>query len=78
MKRRDFLRSVGCAAGTLVAAGAAQAGEAAKKPNIVLLFVDDLSEKNDLSATQGDKVKELTTVLRAWEKKMGVPGKTTR
>ena len=41
-------------------------------------LADDLSEKNDLSATQGDKVKELTGVLRAWEKKMGVPGKIIR
>jgi len=42
MKRRDFLRTVGCAAGAFVAAGAARAVEASKKPNIVLLFVDDL------------------------------------
>ncbi len=34
----------------------------------------DLSEKRDLSSAQPDKVKELTATLRAWEKKMGVPG----
>jgi len=41
-------------------------------------LVDDLSEKNDLSASEVDKAEELTSVLRAWEKKMGVPGKITR
>jgi hypothetical protein len=41
-------------------------------------LVADVSEKNDLSSTQSDKVKELTVVLRAWEKKMGVPGKIAR
>ena len=44
MTRRDFLMKVGCAAGAVVAAGAAPAAGAdkTKKPNIVLLFVDDL------------------------------------
>ena len=44
MNRRDFLQAVGCAAGVLAAGGAARAvgKTAAKKPNIVLLFVDDL------------------------------------
>ena len=34
----------------------------------------DLSEKNDLSAKEADKVGELKTALHAWEKRMGVPG----
>ncbi len=43
MKRRDFLRAVGCAAGAVAVGGAARgAAGATKKPNIVLLFVDDL------------------------------------
>ncbi|MBT3199318.1 MAG: sulfatase [Phycisphaerales bacterium] len=43
MHRRDFLRAVGCAVGVVAVGGAGRAAfAAAKKPNIVLLFVDDL------------------------------------
>jgi len=42
MKRRDFLRAVGCAVGTAAVGGAVRGALKAKKPNIVLLFVDDL------------------------------------
>ncbi|MDP6044538.1 MAG: sulfatase-like hydrolase/transferase, partial [Phycisphaerae bacterium] len=42
MKRRDFLRAVGVAGGAVAVGAAARAAAPAKKPNIVLLFVDDL------------------------------------
>jgi len=43
MNRRDFLRTVGCVAGAAaVGRASAAAAATAKKPNIVLLFVDDL------------------------------------
>jgi arylsulfatase A-like enzyme len=38
----------------------------------------DLSEKRDLAAERPDEVRELEAVLRAFEKKMGVPGKVAR
>jgi arylsulfatase A-like enzyme len=39
---------------------------------------DDLGEKNDLCATHPDRAAELKASLRAWEKKMGVPGQISR
>jgi len=61
MPRRRFMKSLGLAAAVIpIKLRAADA----KRPNIVLIYADDLGEKHNLAAERADVVKELAALLK--------------
>ncbi len=63
LSRRRFIKSLGLAAAAGVIPMKLRGGDA-KRPNIVLIYANDLGEKHNLATARADIVKELAALLK--------------
>ena len=71
MSRRVFMKSIGLAAATAIIPAKLRAADT-KRPNIVVIYADDLGEKHDVASKHPEVVKELAGLL----KKIKADGRT--